>query len=56
MERKIQLTLTPNQPQNEEVNSVNENMPKIVSKISNSVSTVRQDVNNDKKRSKGIGV
>ena len=56
LERKIQLTLTPNQPQNEEVNSVNENMPKIVSKISNSVSTVRQDVNNDKKRSKGIGV
>ena len=56
LERKIQLTLTPNQPQNEEVNSVNENMPKIVSKISNCVSTVTQDVNNDKKRSKGIGV
>lgn len=52
LERKIQLTLTPNQSENVEVISVDEN----VSKISYCISTVKQDVNDNKKIGKGIGL
>ena len=54
LDRKIQLTLTRVQTQNEQVNSLNENTSKTNSEISDRVFIVKQNVKDEKKIAKEV--